>query len=286
MDAVQYTPQEMMAAVCAREIHDSDVAFVGIGIPMMAGLIASKTHAPNATLVYEAGGVGARSRRMPLTISDNPTTENALFATEMWRIFADTQAGFINKGIIGGAQVDKFGNLNTTVIKGEGGGYAVPKVRLPGTGGANDIASSCEETIIMMKLIRGKFVEKVDYISAPGHLTGGDSRQRVGLKGGGPSALISDQGVFRFDPVTKEMYLHAVFPGIDPQEVKCYFDWDLKISEKLGTVQPPTQPEVEVIRCYDPKGVILGGGAKHSDQTFEEYYQEMKAAYSALKLEL
>lgn len=285
MYATHYTPQEMMAAVCAREICDDDIAFVGIGIPMLAGLIASKTHAPNATLVYEAGGVGAISRRMPLTISDNPTTENALLATEMWRLFSDTQAGFINKGIIGGAQVDIYGNLNTNVIMGKGD-YTSPKVRLPGTGGANDIASSCAETIIMMKLVKGKFVKRVDYISAPGHLSGPGSREKAGLKGGGPSALISDKGIFRFDPITKEMYLHAVFPGIDPDEIKTYFDWELKVADHLEVVEPPLEEQIQIIRQYDPQGAVLSGGAKNSNETFDEYFFNTKAAYEALELEL
>ncbi|MGO5022246.1 CoA-transferase subunit beta [Lawsonibacter sp. LCP25S3_G6] len=284
MFAEHYSPQEMMAAVCAKEIHNDDVAFVGIGIPMMAGLIAAKTHAPNATLVYEAGGVGAKSRRLPLTISDNPTTENAIFATEMWRIFSDTQAGFIDKGIIGGAQVDRYGNINTNVILGNGT-YDKPKVRLPGTGGANDIASSCGETIIMMKLVKGKFVNKVDFISAPGHLHGYDSRQKAGLKGGGPSKMVTDKGIFLFDPESKEMYLSAVFPGEDPLEIKTYFEWDLKIADHLECLEPPTQEVIDIIHYYDQDGMILGG-KKTMDTEFEAYYQKMKANYTAIELNL
>lgn len=290
MFAKEYTTNELMAVVCAKEIKNDDVVFLGVGIPMMAGLIASKTHAPNATIVYEAGGVGAISRRMPWTISDNPTAENAILATEMWRIFSDTQAGYVNKGIIGGAQIDKYGNINTTVIlsnKGVTGTYENPLVRLPGSGGANDIASSCDETVIMMKLVKGKFVEKVDYITSPGYLTGPGAREKAGLNGKGPGALVTNKGVFRFDEETKEMYLDAVFPGATVEEIKEYFEWDLKVSKDLKVVDPPLEAEIEIIRKADPGNIILGSkSVDNKEETFEDFYKSMKACYESTTIEL
>lgn len=289
MFSKDYTVNELMAVACSKEIKDYDVCFVGIGVPMMAGLVASKTHALNATIVYEAGGLGAISRRMPWTISDNPTSENALMATEMWRIFSDTQAGYINKGITGGAQVDKYGNLNTTVIlnsRGKTGTYEQPLIRLPGSGGANDIASSCEETVIMMKLAKGKFVEKVDYITSPGYLTGGNAREKAGLKGKGPVSMVTNKGIFRFDDETKEMYLESIFPNVTVEEIKEYFEWDLKVSDNLKVVDPPLESEVELIRTSDPKGIILGAKAVDEEETFDDFYNTMKAVYEAVVIEL
>jgi glutaconate CoA-transferase subunit B len=283
---MNYNPLEMMAVAAAREIRDYEVVFVGVGIPLMAGLIASKTHAANATLVYEGGGVGGASRRNIWTISDNSTTDNAYAINDMWLMFSDTQRGFIDKGMIGGAQVDKYGNLNTTVILGEGGTYQSPKVRLPGSGGANDIASSCGETIIVMKLAKGKCVNRIDYITSPGHLDGPGARKRVGLKGRGPSALISDKGVFRFDKDTKEMYLDTIFPGIPVEEVKSYFEWDLKVRSDLQLMQLPYPEELAVIQTYDPRGIILGTQKEEKEQTFEEYYRTMKAGYESVVLNL
>ena len=289
MFAKVYTANELMAVACSKEIKNDDVVFVGVGIPMIAGLIAVKTHAPNATIVYEAGGIGAISRRMPWTISDNPTSENAILATEMWRIFSDTQAGYINKGIIGGAQVDKYGNINTTVIltsKDSTGTYENPLVRLPGSGGGNDIASSCNETIIMMKLVKGKFVNEVDYITSPGHLTGPGAREKAGLRGKGPSAMITNKGIFHFDEKTKEMYLDIIFPGEDVEEIKEYFEWDLKVSKNLKIIDPPLESEIEIIKNFDPQGVVLGKKSLKREDTFENFYTTIKNSYESVTIEL
>lgn len=285
MFAKQYTASEMMAVACAKEIKDYEVAFVGVGVPMMAGLIASKTHAPNCTIVYECGGTGAISRRMPWNVADNPTTENALGVPEMWRIFSDAQAGYVDKGVLGGAQVDKYGNLNTTVILG-GGTYEHPKVRLPGSGGANDIASSCGETIIMMRLSKERFVQKVDFITSPGYLDGPGARERAGLSGKGPVALVSDMGVFRFDDATKEMYLDALYPGCTADMVRENVGWDLKVSPKLRTYNPPLTDEIAIIHKYDPIGIVLGSKKVTKEESFDEFYREIKAAYNSIELDL
>jgi glutaconate CoA-transferase subunit B len=287
MFAKDYSNKELMAAVCANEIVDNECVFVGIGIPMMAALVATRTHARNTVLFYEAGGIGAISRRLPFTISDNPCTENALIIPEMWRVFADTQCGYVDTGLIGGAQVDKFGNLNTTVItRGGEKSYAGPAVRLPGSGGGNDIASSCRKTIIVMSLSKDKFVRKVDYITSPGYLSGPGAREAAGLLGGGPAAVITDKCLMRFDPRTREMFLDALYPGVSVEDIKNSVQWDLKVSSKVKNLEPPLEEQVRLMRSMDPAGIILGKKSVDKEENFETWYREMKAAYESVTLEL
>lgn len=283
MLAEKFTTKELMAVCCAHEIKNGELVFVGIGLPMMGGLVAARTHAKDSIFVYEGGGVGGMSRRVPWSIADNPTAENALMIHEMWRLFNDQQAGYINRGVIGGAQIDKFGNLNTTAIIGKKS-YDTPAVRLPGSGGANDIASSAGETTIVMQLDKG-FVEKIDFITSPGHLTGPGARKKAGLLGNGPSAVITQKCIFRFDEQTKEMYLDALFPGVTVEDVKARVGWDLKVSPNVKAVVTPTVEEIEIIHTLDPKGIMLG--AKSNDEEdFDEFFQLMKQAYEAVTLEL
>ena len=282
MLAEKYSIKELMAICCSQEIKNGERVFVGIGLPMMGGLIAHKTHAKDSVFVYEGGGVGGVSRRVPWSIADNPTAENALMIHEMWRLFSDTQAGYIDRGLIGGAQVDKYGNLNTTAIFGKGD-YYNPKARLPGSGGANDIGSSCGETTIIMQLEKGKFVEKIDYVTTPGHLTGGDARKKTGLVGRGPTALITQKCIFRFDPETKEMYLDALFPGVALDDVKAMVDWELKVAKDVKTVQAPLQSTVNLIRQLDPKGIMLGVKS-NEEESFDEFFEIMKQAYESTEL--
>lgn len=287
MYASKYSTQELMAAVCAREIKDKELVFVGVGIPMLAGLVATKTHAKNTVLVYEAGGLGAMSRRLPYTISDNPTTDNALMAGEMWRVFADTQCGMVDKGVVGGAQIDKYGNLNTTVITKNGTkSYKEPAIRLPGSGGANDIASSCKETIIVMRLEPGKFVERVDYITTPGYIDGPGAREKAGLRWGGPTAVITNKCILRFDNKTKEMYLDSLYPGVTVEEITTIIKWDLKVAKELKTVEPPLVEQLEIMHKMDPNGIILGTKTVTKEESFEDFYQKMKSAYNSVTIEL
>jgi glutaconate CoA-transferase, subunit B len=283
---MEYTRKEMMVSLCAKEIRDFETVFIGVGIPLLSGMLALRSHAPSMTMIYEAGGIGAVSRRIPWTISDSPTTENALAATEMWRVMSDTQRGFVQLGVIGGAQVDKYGNVNSTVIIGENNSYEDPLVRLPGSGGANDIASSCQRTVLIMPLQKRRFVEKVDYITSPGYLSGGEARKEAGLLGGGPVALITDHAVFRFDPVTKEMYLDELYPGITVNDVANLIDWDLKISPDLREAKPPTPEEIKIMQELDPLGIILDGkNLQHADD-FESFYRLMKQSYQNVVLDL
>lgn len=284
MIAHKFSTKELMAVCCAREIKNFEVVFVGIGLPMMGGLVAYNTHAKNSIFVYEGGGVGGMSKRVPWSIGDNPTVENALSVQEMWRLFSDAQAGFINRGVIGGAQIDKYGNLNTTVIMGKGS-YEKPRIRLPGSGGANDIASSCGETVIVMQLEAGKFLEKIDFITSPGHLTGAGSREAAGLCGRGPSVVITQKCIFRFDEHSKEMYLDALFPNVTVDEVKELVQWDLKIAPNIKSVELPLQTEVDIIKRLDPKGIMLGAKSNEKE-TFDEFFELMRQAYCSVELNL
>lgn len=279
-----YKTSELMAVVVSREIKNDDLAFIGVGVPLLSGILAVKTHAPDCTLVYEAGGLGAKTRRLPWTISDNPTTDNALAAVQMWRVFSDQQRGFITLGIIGGAEIDRYGNLNTTVILGDGYSYDHPKVRLPGSGGANDIASSAGRTIIMMRLGKGKFVKKLHYITSPGYLTGPGAREAAGLSGGGPSRVVTDKCVFGFDPQTREMFLQSVFPGYIADDIKNVVEWDLKVSDTLRTVEPPTKEQLRILRAYDPMGFVLGNKTAEGKNDFNDFYERVKKGYEAIPL--
>ena len=285
--AKDYTTTELMGALVSRQIRNEDVVFIGVGVPLIAGVVAVATHAPEATLIYEGGGIGARARRIPFTISDNATTDNALAAVSMWRVMHDQQCGFVTLGVIGGAEVDRFGNLNTTVILGADGTYAHPKVRLAGSGGANDIATSAGRTVIMMRLQKGKFVERVQYLTSPGYLNGPGEREKLGMRGKGPVAVITEKCVFGFDEATKEMQLEILYPGTTVETVKGLVDWDLKVSPGLKEVEPPTEEQIRIMRAYDPMGFILGKKSPTGqEKSFEDFFQNIRAAYQSISLDL
>ncbi len=277
--AADCTATEMMGAMVARQIRNGDVVFIGIGLPLIAGVAAVSTHAPGAILVYEGGGIGARSRRLPWSIADNPTTDNALAAQPMWRVLSDLQRGFVTLGILGGAEIDRFGNLNTTVIPGPGGSYARPKVRLPGSGGANDIASSAQRTVIMMRLEKGKFVGRVRFITTVGYLSGPGQREKAGLRGGGPALVVTDRCIFGFDEKTKEMCLKTLYPGVTVEDVRPLVGWDLKTAPDLATADPPDEELLRTIRALDPTGTILGKkSGKARPESFEEFCRTMESS--------
>ncbi len=283
--AEDFTTSELMAAAVARQIRNDDVAFIGIGIPLMAGIVAVSTHAPKAILVYEGGGIGARTRRVPWSISDNPTTDNALAAAQMWRVFGDQQRGLVTLGIIGGAEIDRFGNLNTTVILGSGGTYSRPRVRLPGSGGANDIASSAGRLIIMMRLQKGKFVDRVHYVTSPGFLSGPGAREKAGLRGKGPVVVVTEKCTFGFDERTKEMVLQTLHPGQTIEGIKALVGWDLKISPALNETEIPTGEQIRIMRDFDPMGFILGTKSGSKVETFDEFFSKVREGYQKIKLE-
>ncbi len=246
-----YTMQELMVVAGAREIRDDDLVFVGMRLPLLAFQLAKETHAPHAVGIFENGILRDRPAGAALyTMGDNPNLEGATWATSMLDIMALLQNGKVSLGFIGGAEVDRFGNLNTTYI----GGKEEVKVRLPGSGGGSDIASLSGRLVIIMNHEKRRFLKRVSYVTSPGYGEGGDWRERSGLRGGGPSAVITTKGIFRFDPKTKEMFLHSVHPGVTIEEVMENTGWDLKLASSIEVTKPPTRSELRIIRKQDANG--------------------------------
>ena len=247
----QYTAQELMVAAAARQIRDGELVFVGMRLPLLAFTLAKRTHAPSAIGLFECGLIRDEPAREPLyTMSDPPNIAGASWSTSMVNVMALLQQGAVQLGIIGGAEVDRFGNLNTSYI----GPRERPAVKLPGSGGAADIASLAGRFLIIMQHERRRFKERVDYVTSPGHGEGGDWRRRIGLPGGGPAAIITTLGVFLFDGRTKEAILASCHPGITPDEVRQQTGWRLRISPEFHETRPPTEKELTIIRDYDPQG--------------------------------
>jgi glutaconate CoA-transferase subunit B len=278
--AEDYTLQELLVAAAGREIRDREVVFVGVGIPCLGALVAKLTHAPNVILAVESGCIGPTPYRLMLGIGDNACGENAICITSLWRAFSDQQRGYFDMGMLGGAQVDKYGNLNSTAIFGAGS-YDKPKTRLPGSGGANDIAISAKRTLIMMNQQKRRFLEKVDFITSPGYLDGPGYREKYGYPGGGPAVIISNMAIFRFDEKTKEAYLDSVHPGVSAEDVRKEVSWDLKVSPDLKTTPPPTKEEADIIRTLDSLKIYTGGGLK--SLTFENYIKMLNSSHAKIK---
>ena len=252
----EYTRAELMAICAAREIRDGEVAFIGTGLPMLGGMLAKHTTAPHCIMVFESGVVDARPTRTPLSIGDACLVPGSVMLAGLTEVFGLLmQPGHVDVGFIGAAQIDRHGNLNSTVI----GDYGNPKVRLPGSGGANDIGSLAKRVIMMMKQDARKFVERLDYLTTPGWLDGPGGRERAGLPRGGPSAVITDLGIYRFDASTKEMYLDSHHPGVTPEEIRSNVSWHLAIPEGVKRTKSPTKRELRVLRTKcDPEGIFLG----------------------------
>jgi len=250
-----YKPNEIMTTVAARELRDGDVVFVGIGLPNLACSLARATHAPNLLLLYESGAVGAVPERLPVSIGDPCLVTGSLMVAPMTDVFNYfLQGGKIQVGFLGGAQIDKYGNINTTVI----GDYAAPKVRLPGSGGASEIAAHARRTLIISKLGKRMFPERVDFITSPGHVCNGKTRKELGMPGAGPVKVITDKGVLEADPQSGELVLSALYPGVDVSELRDSIGWDLKAKPSLGDAAPPTAEELRLLReVLDPQKLYL-----------------------------
>lgn len=240
-----YTAAEMMTVAAARALNNSDVCFVGIGMPSAACNLARLTHAPGITLIYESGTIATRPNVLPLSIGDGELCETALTTVsvpEMFRYWL--QGGRISVGFLGGAQIDRFANLNTTVV----GPYDKPKVRLPGGGGAPEIAALCGEIFITMSQSKRSFVEKLDFITSLGHGEGGDHRARLGIETKGPTKLISDLAIFEPDPATKEMTVVSIHPGATRAQIQDNTGWPVRYAGEVAETPPPTALELEVLR--------------------------------------
>jgi glutaconate CoA-transferase, subunit B len=252
--ALPYTSPELMVSVAAGEIQDGDVVFVGMRLPLLAFILAKKTHAPRAIGLFENGVMREIPATGPIvTMGDPPNIHQATMCCDMLTVMGFLQKGRVDVGFIGGAEVDRFGNLNTTCIR-------LPKgfVRLPGSGGGGDIASLSRKLLIIMPHEKRRFVEKVGYITSPGYGSGGNWRKDQGLVRGGPSAIITTLGVFRFHPETREAFLSQVHPGVSTGQVKEETGWDLKIDSELTQTMQPTAQALSIIRQYDPHGFWTG----------------------------
>jgi glutaconate CoA-transferase subunit B len=252
-----YTPSEMMTAVAARELRDGEVVFVGIGLPNLACNLARATHAPNLVLIYESGAVGAVPERVPVSIGDPALVTGSLMVCGMAEVFQMIlQNGKIEVGFLGGAQIDRYGNINTTVI----GSYEKPKVRLPGSGGAAEIAIHAQRTLIISRLDKRTFPEQVDFVTSPGHrYRDGTPRRKLGMPGAGPVKVITDKAILEADEESGELVLTKLYPGISVEDVQASVGWKLGVRATLGTVEPPTGKELTLLRDQlDPQRLYLG----------------------------
>ncbi|OGS35442.1 MAG: 3-oxoadipate--succinyl-CoA transferase subunit B [Elusimicrobia bacterium RIFOXYA2_FULL_69_6] len=249
--ATDYTLNELMTVLAAREIRDGDVVFVGIGLPNLACNLARHTHAPNMCLIYESGAVGAVPDRVPPSIGDPALVTGSLMVASMQDVFqAMLQNGKIQVGFLGGAQIDRYGNINTTVV----GDYAKPKVRLPGSGGACEIAIHAQRVLLIAKLDKRAFPEKVDFITSPGSFSKGKKRAEWGHPGRGPVKCITNMGILEPDAESGEMVLTAIYPGVTIDQVRANVGWTLKTKDPLAGVALPTAQEIKLLReKLDPK---------------------------------
>lgn len=248
-----YTPSEMMIIASARAMAGVRTVFVGVGLPNIACNLARYTVAPDLELIYESGVYGARPARLPLSIGDPTLVSGAISAISMADLFGlYLQRGLVDVALLGGAQIDRYGNLNTTVI----GSYDAPKVRLPGSGGACEIAINAQCIYMIMRLGKRSFVEKIDYMTSPGHLTGGDARQKLGYPGWGPTLVVTDMAIFDFDNPEREMQLVSLHPGVTLDQVKAAIGWDVRPADTIDETPAPTAEELRLVREeLDPEGM-------------------------------
>jgi len=252
---MDYTLREMMAVVAAREIRDGEIVFCGTGISMLAAMAAKHISAPRSVIFFETGAIDSRLEEIPLAVADSRVMYHTALNGGLADAFATMQNRFTGSrvvGILGAAQIDPYGNLNSTVI----GDYDRPQRRFSGSGGACDVASFVGRTIIFMRQVKGRFVEKLDYLTSPGYLDGRDGRRRAGLRPGGPELVVTDKAVFRFDEKTKRMYLAGYYPGIAMDEILETVDFDLDYNQAVP-IPAPTGKELLILRekC-DPQGLI------------------------------
>ncbi|MBF0209576.1 MAG: ketoacid-CoA transferase [Desulfamplus sp.] len=243
---MDYTLKEMMAIVAAREIRNEDIVFCGTGISMLAAMAAKNINAPQSVIFFETGAIDSQLEELPLAVGDSRVMYRTSANGGLLDSFATMQNPITGKhvvGILGAAQIDKFGNLNSTVI----GDYYSPKTRFSGSGGGCDVASFVPRSIIFMQHEKRKFVQKLDYLTSPGYLNGGDSRKEAGLLDGGPVMVITNLGVMRFDDTTKEMYLSGVYPGVTPQKILDNMEFNVDISRVKEEI-PPSEEELRLLR--------------------------------------
>ena len=251
-----YTARELMAIVAAREIRDGEIVFCGTGISLLAAMAAKRIHAPGAIIFFETGALDPDLREIPMTVADSRVMFRASVSAGLAEAFATMQNRFLGPqvvGILGAAQVDRYGNLNSTCV----GDYAQPAVRFPGSGGACDVGSFVGRTIVFVRHERRRFVERLDYLTTPGYLDGPGGRERVGYTHGGPVCVISDMALLRFDDARKDMYLDRYYPGVSIEQILENMEFAVDVSRAVQAA-PPTTAELEILRARcDPQRLIL-----------------------------
>jgi len=254
MAELEYNPKELMVVNAARLLRDYDVVFVGVGIPNLACNLARRTHAPNLQMIYEAGVIGAQPSRLPLSIGDPSLVTGSTSVCSMYDVFTlYLQRGNVDVGFLGGAQIDQFGNINATVI----GDYQSPKVRLPGSGGSMEIAAWANRCYIITPHQKRRFPARVDFQTSIGFLEGGDARQKTGVRGGGPEAVVTNLGVMRPDE-NGELILTAMHPGVTFEQAAENTGWPLKLAADCVITEPPTAEELRILReDLDPQRIYI-----------------------------
>ncbi|MDD5309017.1 MAG: 3-oxoacid CoA-transferase [Deltaproteobacteria bacterium] len=255
-DELKYNGTELLATVASRMLEDNKSVFVGTGLPVVAGMLAQKTHAPGLLIFFEAGSIGPIVPQLPISVGDSRTFYKAVAASSMHDLMSMCQSGYADYGFLGAAQLDARGNINTTVI----GDHAHPKSRLPGSGGANDVGSFANRLLIIMRQSRRSFVEKVDFVTTPGYLSGPGAREKAGLAaGGGPYRVITQYAVYDFEEETKRMRLRSLHPGATVEIVRENSGFDIIVPDKVAASPTPTAQELRLLReVIDPRGIVIG----------------------------
>jgi len=250
----EFNTLELMAVCGSKQIRNGEVVFIGTGLPLIAAMLAKKTHAPGAKIVYEAGFIDSNAKEIALSIADSRLGYRASGAIGLIETLGlMLQGGHVDLGFVGAAQIDEYGNINTTYI----GSFEKPSVRLPGSGGGNDIVSSAKRVVVMMTHEKRKMVKKLDYLTSPGFLDGPGARERAGLMGSGPSLVVTNLCQMDFDPQTKRMRLATVHPGVSVQQVLENTGFDLTAQKNVPTTELPTCEELDLLRAIDPTGIYI-----------------------------
>lgn len=256
MSEKPYNLTELLACAAASLLEDGKSAFVGTGFPILAAMLAQRTHAPGLLIIFEAGGIGPQVPVLPISVGDSRTYYKASAASSMHDVMSASQAGYVDYGFLGGAAMDCYGNVNTTVI----GDWQHPKVRLPGSGGANDLGSTCWRTIyIMRKQSPQTFTNKLDFITTPGYLDGPGARERIGLPAGsGPYRVITQLAIYDFDEDTKHLRLRSLHPGVTLEEVQAASEFEILVSGEITVTPEPTKEQLAILKEIDPQGLVIG----------------------------
>jgi len=249
---VSWTAQELMTVSASRLLHDHRAVFAGVGVPLLASVLAKRRHAPDLTIVLEGGIIGPRmlAGRLPISTNEMRAAHHATMLTAITDVFLLAQRGFLHYGFLGAAQIDLHGNINTSVI----GPVGRPRVRLPGTGGANDIASLCNEVLVVTPHEPRRFVERVDFVTSPGHLGGGDAREKAGLISRGPTLVVTDLALLDFEPHSRRMRLCGLQPGVTVEDVRARTGFELLVHPEVYELEPPAMTDLEILRELDAGG--------------------------------